>query len=192
MFDLVQPYDHAILLWLQENFRNAVLNPFMVFYTKLGNGGFLVLAVLAILMIRKETRRYALAGLSGLVISYAAIHLIKITVMRPRPFVTYAGELIPLTTIDDPNSFPSGHAGSCFSSATAWTKALPSGKKLPGIIALCLAGLMAFSRLYVCVHYPSDVAVGILIGILGGLAGAFLYLRGEKYWLDKKKKTAES
>ena len=51
---------------------------------------------------------------------------------------------------------------------------------------------MAFSRLYVCVHYPSDVAVGILIGILGGLAGAFLYLRGEKYWLDKKKKTAES
>jgi undecaprenyl-diphosphatase len=45
---------------------------------------------------------------------------------------------------------------------------------------------MAFSRLYVGVHYPSDVAAGILIGVLGGLAGAWLYMRGEKYWLEKK------
>jgi membrane-associated phospholipid phosphatase len=46
---------------------------------------------------------------------------------------------------------------------------------------------MAFSRLYVGVHYPSDVAAGILIGVLGGLAGAWLYMRDEKYWLEKKK-----
>ena len=95
--------------------------------------------------------------------------------------------LIPLVRIDDPNSFPSGHSGSCFAVSTAWTRALPRGRKLPGIIALCLAGLMAFSRLYVGVHYPSDVAAGILIGVLGGLAGAWLYMRGEKYWLEKKK-----
>ena len=52
---------------------------------------------------------------------------------------------------------------------------------------ICLAGLMAFSRLYVGVHYPSDVAAGILIGVLGGLAGAWLYMRGEKYWLEKRR-----
>ncbi len=187
MFEWIQTYDHAVLLWLQEHFRNAVLNTFMVFYTRLGNGGLLIFLALVLLLVRKETRRYALIGLCGLAIGYGAIHLVKITVMRPRPFVTYAGELIPLVRIDDPNSFPSGHSGSCFAASTAWTKALPRGRKLPGIIVLCLAGLMAFSRLYVGVHYPSDVAAGILIGVLGGLAGAWLYMRGEKYWLEKRR-----
>ena len=79
MFEWIQIYDHAALLWLQEHFRNAVLNTFMVFYTRLGNGGLLIFLAIALLLVRKETRRYALIGLCGLAIGYGVIHLVKIT-----------------------------------------------------------------------------------------------------------------
>ncbi len=80
MLEWIQIYDHAALLWLQEHFRNAVLNTFMAFYTRLGNGGLLIFLALAFLLVRKETRRYALIGLCGLAVGYGAIHLVKITV----------------------------------------------------------------------------------------------------------------
>ena len=84
---------------------------------------------------------------------------------RPRPWLDVAG-LIPLIAEHDPNSFPSGHTTAAFAFAGAvW---FADSKKWLKWVALAAAVLMGFSRLYVGVHYPSDVLAGILIGLLAG------------------------
>ena len=74
-------------------------------------------------------------------------------------------------------SFPSGHSGASFAAATAIFCTMP---KKYGVAALILAALIAFSRLYVGIHYPTDVLVGILDGILFGLLSAHFIKRWEK------------
>jgi undecaprenyl-diphosphatase len=88
-------------------------------------------------------------------------------VQRPRPFVTFTDLKIIIPTPSE-FSFPSGHTASSFAAASVFYKHLP--RKI-GIPAIVLAGLIGLSRLYVGVHYPTDVIAGVLMGIfLGWLA----------------------
>lgn len=89
--------------------------------------------------------------------------------MRPRPFVTHPN----LTALLDPGdewSFPSAHTLSAFAAATA----LFFYHRKSGVLAYVLAFLIGFSRLYACVHYPTDVLAGLVIGVLCGLLVALL------------------
>lgn len=99
---------------------------------------------------------------------------VKFAVHRPRPYITYTDDLVPVKTTVG-YSFPSGHTSLTFAVATSlslsskkWYVATPS--------MLCAAGV-AFSRLYLGVHYPSDVLTGMAVGILSGFAG---------YWLSRE------
>ena len=94
---------------------------------------------------------------------------LKEWVMRPRPFVTHP-ELTALLDPGDQWSFPSGHTLSSFAAATA----LCFFHRKAGAVAYAVAALIGFSRLYACVHYPTDVLAGLLIGILCGLLAAWL------------------
>ena len=89
-------------------------------------------------------------------------NLIKNIVQRPRPYVTFTDLQI---IIPQPSefSFPSGHTSSSFASAAVFYRHLP--KKF-GVPAVILAALIGFSRLYVGVHYPTDVLAGAVMGIL--------------------------
>lgn len=87
--------------------------------------------------------------------------ILKQLVLRPRPYVTMEA-LIPLLTSADPNSFPSGHTCAAFAAGMAWAGALPW--RWARAAAVVQAVCMGLSRLYVGVHYPSDVLAGALIG----------------------------
>ena len=97
-------------------------------------------------------------------------NIVKNIVQRPRPFVTFTDLQIIIPTPSE-FSFPSGHTSSSFAAAAVFYRHLP--KKL-GIPSVILAGLIGFSRLYVGVHYPTDVIAGVLMGILLSYLAEFL------------------
>lgn len=153
--------ENSILLWIQDNMRNGLLTPIFVFITRLGDLGFIWIAGSVALLISKKTRKIGIMCIISLGLSVLIDNvLLKNIVARTRPY-----EIIPgLTSIIGAQkdfSFPSGHTGSSFAVAVVMYRELP---KKYGIPALVLAFLIGFSRLYVGVHYPSDVICGALIG----------------------------
>jgi undecaprenyl-diphosphatase len=121
----------------------------------------------------------ALAGLIALAIGFVTSDLIKEITMLPRPFATLPDIRL---LVPEPGSyaFPSGHATSAFAAASG---AVLAAKRLLGRVPawgwgmLALAAAVAYSRIYVGVHWPTDVAVGILLGTVCGWVGSRLATR---------------
>ena len=170
LLDIIRSVDYNILLLIADKLRGGVLDPVMTVLSLMGNGGAVWIETAVLLLFFRKTRRAGVAMLLALAAGYVIGNLcIKELVMRPRPFVTHSG-LTALLDPGDPWSFPSGHALSSFAAATA----LWCFHKKTGVLALVLAALIAFSRLYASVHYPTDVLAGMLIGIALAHAAAFL------------------
>lgn len=157
----------AILDFIHNNMASEVMDKIMVFITFLGNAGWIWIAVAAILIICKSTRDTGIKAAAALILSLVICNLIlKPLVCRIRPYeINAAAELIIKRPLD--YSFPSGHTSASF--ATAVTLMI-SGRKSIGIPAVILAALIAFSRLYLYVHFPSDVLAGAILGILFAFA----------------------
>ncbi len=156
-------FEASIILWIQENLR-GVMDGFWTFITSLGDGGYLWIALGIILLIFKKTRPIGFTVLIALLFNLIITNLtLKDLIARPRPFVV--NETIkPLVGGVNPyTSFPSGHTSGSFSAMFALYRWVP--KKI-GIPALVLAGLVAISRLYVGVHYPTDLLGGFVIGFI--------------------------
>lgn len=161
MINYLLNLDGNILLWIQEYVRNAFLTPIFIVITNMGNSGAIWLAVSFLMLFFKKTRKAGIMSLAALLSAFIIDNVIlKHLVARIRPYEVIPGLQILIQKQKD-YSFPSGHTGSSFASAVVLFKALP--KKF-GIPALILAGLIGFSRLYVGVHYPSDVIGGAIIG----------------------------
>lgn len=173
MSEFLLKWEGEVLLWMQDFLRVPLMDAFFVFYTRLGNAG-LVWIVLSVLMLCfKRTRRAGMTGLLALAVGFVLTNLaIKPLVGRVRPWLTVEG-LTALVAEHDPHSFPSGHTCAAFAAACAWRWYLPKGW---GNAALVCAVLMGFSRLYVGVHFSTDVLAGALIGVLS----AWSVHRGEK------------
>lgn len=166
MLDWLWTLDGGILLWIQAHLRAPVLDCAVSFYTCLGNGGLLFLAAAAVMLCFRKTRKAGAAALFAIAVGFVCTNLIlKHLVSRPRPWLEVAG-LTALVTEKDPNSFPSGHTTAAFAFAGALWRAAPD--RWMKWTALACALLMGLSRLYVGVHYPSDVLTGALIGLLSG------------------------
>ena len=173
--EFIQAMDYQILTSIVMHLRSEVLTPVFLCITHLGDGGVLWLLTAALCLTRRATRPCGVAILLALVLGLFAGNLvIKNLVARPRPFQTYP-ELFNLIE-QGGYSFPSAHAMSSFASATAvFLFFRRRGQRWPGVVMLTAAALIAFSRLYVCVHYPSDVVCGMLLGIaLGCLSTALV------------------
>ena len=176
-------FESGIILWIQENIRGPVGNVFWQFITHLGDEGYLWIAMGVVLLLFKKTRPIGFTVLVSLLLDFLTINVVlKELVARPRPFVV--NELIePLVGGVSPyRSFPSGHSGGSFAAMFALYRWVP--KKI-GIPALFLASLVALSRLYVGVHYPTDILAGFVIGfVCSALAYAIVKMvmnkRGEK------------
>lgn len=167
----ITSYDMSILRGLYHNWSNEFLNQVMPIITKLGDNGILWIVIAVVLLIPKKTRKtgaaMGVAMLLGLIIGNG---IIKNLVMRPRPFNTIGTAVLKQNLLIDPPtdwSFPSGHTLSSFAAATAICK----DHAVLGCAAFVMAILIAFSRLYLQVHYPSDVLAGALLGFLLGLLG---------------------
>ncbi len=153
--------DNLILNWIYS-FGNPVLDKLVPFITSLGNGGAIWIIICLILLSSKKTRKCGLTVALGLILSLIVCNgVLKNLIARIRP---YEANGIKELLIKFPHdfSFPSGHSSSSFVAATS----IFLYYKKSGIASLFLATLIALSRLYLYVHYPSDVFFGILIGIL--------------------------
>ena len=168
MWIALSQFEGKFLLWVQEFLRQPWLDPVVSFYTKLGDHGLIWIAACALMLLWPKTRRAGLAGAFALVFSLLCTNvLLKHLFVRPRPWLVLEG-LIPLVAERDPNSFPSGHTSASIACAMAWWHYLPRRWR---VTAMICAALMALSRLYVGVHFPSDVACGILVGLFCGWGG---------------------
>jgi len=155
--------DGNILLFIQDYVRVDWLNPVMKFVTSLGNVGFIWLITSLVFLCFKKTRIVGVLGLASLVIDYGVNNIIiKNIVQRPRPFTEVEGLLCIIKEPAD-SSFPSSHTGSSIAASLVFFKMLP---KKYGVPFLVLGILISLSRLYVGVHYPSDVLFGALSGVI--------------------------
>lgn len=164
MIEFFKNLDGDILLWIQEFIRNPILTPFFKFITHLGDSGLIWIATSIALLIHKKTRKVGILCITALLGSLIVNNLIlKNIVARIRPYEVVNGlNLLIQKQVD--LSFPSGHTGASFAAAVTIYQCL--NKKRYGIIALILAFLIGFSRLYVGVHYPTDVLTGLFTGTL--------------------------
>ena len=160
---------------VQHLLRNEFLDVIMPFISALGNAGIFWILLTLVLLIIPKTRKTGLASAIALLIMLVTGNMImKPLVARLRPFtINTAIELLIPPPLDF--SFPSGHTFASFASATAIMK----NNRRFGIPALILAACIAFSRLYLYVHYPTDVFFGLIFGVLAGLAGCWLANRLE-------------
>lgn len=183
MLHWLQHWEQRTLLWLQERLRRSWLTVAMKIATFLGNGGILWLTACACLLLRQQTRRAALTALLSLVFSALVCNaFLKNLVERARPFNKIPGLQFLIRKPHD-FSFPSGHTSSSFAAATVFLALLPMWA---GVTALLIAMTIAFSRMYLGVHYPSDVFCGMLLGVLFGIAALLavsMLLRAE--WMPE-------
>lgn len=171
---LAVSFDLPILDWIQANLKNGFLNVVMPFITTFGDGGIFWIACAVILLCIPKTRKTGLGMAFALIMGLIVCNItLKPLVGRIRPydFQEKLGVVIPLLTerMHD-YSFPSGHTIASFEAATVL---LINDKKL-GIPAMILAVLIAFSRLYLYVHYPTDVIFSVFAGILFAFLGNWL------------------
>ena len=162
MLDTLLQMDGQLLVAIQ-GLHVSWLDPIVSFYTKMGDAGLFWIALSLGLLCVKKTRKAGALALCAMALGLLVTNLtIKPLVERPRPWLDWP--IIPLVTEKDPNSFPSGHTCAAFAAGMVWLRTLP--RRGGRIAAAVLAVLMGLSRLYVGVHYPSDVLAGAVIGSL--------------------------
>ena len=163
--DLLHQLEAAILLFLQNNVRTDLLSAILVPLTHSCEHGEIWLILSGVLLCFKSTRKAgAIALLSLLVVWSSSELIVKVLVQRARPFTAIEG-LMPAVAPPQSFSFPSGH--SCSSLAAAGTHWRLLRQRWLRRTILVTALLIAFSRLYLGVHYPTDVLVGSLWGWIG-------------------------
>ena len=185
---LAEHFDLPILDWIAANLWCPALDAIMPVITALGDAGIFWMLVAAALLLNKKTRRVGvgmgIAMLTGLLLCNATL---KPLCQRPRPYdyqYDVFGKLIPLIIERQHDfSFPSGHTIASFEAAGV----IALNNKKWGIGAMVLACLIAFSRLYLYVHYPTDVLVSIVLGLTLALLGNWLSRRIPDRYLQLNK-----
>jgi undecaprenyl-diphosphatase len=167
-------FDLPVLEWIRANLQSGFLDIVMPIITVFGDGGIFWIAWAVLLLCFPKTRRTGLGMGIALMLGVVICNIIlKPGVARPRPYDMQEelGVIIPLL-VDRMHdfSFPSGHTIASFEAAVV----LLMADKRMGIPAIILACLVAFSRLYLYVHYPTDVLVSVVLGTLFAVIGYFL------------------
>ena len=165
-----------------QTIHTPLLDKILAFITSLGNVGIIWIVLAVVLLTLPKTRKTGIIVAAALLMDLILCNLIlKNLVARVRPYdVNTAIAILIKKPLDF--SFPSGHTAASFAAMTALFLAK---MKKAWIAALVLAVLIAFSRLYFYVHYPTDVLGGAVVGILSGIIG---YAIVEK--IDKRRKAA--
>ena len=161
-----------LFYFINNDLSNPILDLIMPHLTDLGGfATLLCLCILAILIFRHyKNERYLKISklcLYALLVSAGIAACLKLGVVEDRPF-TVLNHVNQLVVPSEPNSFPSGHASSTFSVITVLVHEFRQNRIL--ITLLIIFGLLiCFSRVYCGVHYPLDVVVGAMVGVISGV-----------------------
>lgn len=165
--------DWMILNWIQDVFGCGFMDFIMPKITILGNAGIIWIIIGVCLLITKKYRKLGILVLAGLLMGLIIGNgIVKNMVARPRP-CWLNPDFKLLISIPKDYSFPSGHTQAAVIAATILTM----GNKKFGYAAIPLAVIIAFSRLYLYVHFPSDVLGGAVMGMT---IGAVTFIAGNK------------
>ena len=173
-FSAFLSFDKAVFEWVGQIFNygiSSVISPIMTFITHLGDDGIIWIALAIILMIFKKTRKVGVVMGGALLCMLICNNIVlKNLFARTRPFnlEEWQSWFVFPELVKRPSSysFPSGHTSSAFAAATALIYSKKASVIVPGFI---FAALMGFTRIYVHVHYCTDVLFGALFGIIYGL-----------------------
>ena len=187
---LAEAFDLPILDWIAANLKCGFLDFLMPLITLLGDAGIFWIACSLVMILIPKTRKTGWAmGISLLIGLLVCNVTLKPLVGRIRPYdyqwQFFQKEIHLLVEGLHDYSFPSGHTIASFEAATA----LLIGNKKLGIPAMVLAVLIAFSRLYLYVHYPTDVLASIVLGVGIAFLGTFLVKKGYSL-LESRKQAA--
>ena len=156
-------FEGSFLLFIQEHLRVPALNGAMQFITHLGDTGAIWIALALILLAIPRTRKAGLVCAAALIVNLLITNVaLKNIIQRIRPY-DVMDSLKILVEAEHDFSFPSGHTACSFAGAWAMRRTLPKKCWIP---ALVLAVLISLSRLYVGVHYPTDVIAGAIVGTI--------------------------
>ena len=177
-------FDLPILDWIQETMQCAFLDKTMPIVTLFGDGGVFWIGIAVLLLFFAKYRKIGFSMGMALVLGLVVCNItLKPLVARIRPYdfqlQEFGREISLLISAQHDFSFPSGHTIASFEACTV----LLLHDKRMGIPATVLAILIAFSRLYLYVHYPTDVLVSLVLGIAFGLLGNFLVNLIYKKWV---------
>lgn len=169
----MQTVELGILNWMQESLRCGALDAAMLFVSRICDHGEVWILLAAVLLVLPKTRRVGACLACGLLLDLLLCNLwLKPLIGRARPFAVNT-DIVLLMTPPGDASFPSGHTASSFAAVCAlWTVNSPLWKP-----SLLLAAAIAFSRLYLYAHWPTDIVGGILVGALAGCLGTWLAQR---------------
>jgi len=179
--------DLNVLIWVNNNMHSSgILNNIWKFITSTGDTGFIWIILCIIMLFNKHTRKAGVVMTLSLAMTYVMCDIVlKNIIMRARPFeknseffnfINSVGYKLP-----DSSSFPSGHAASSFAVAYA----LFICDKKCGKLCLIWAILVALSRIYMCVHYPTDVFAGIMLGFIIAHVASLIVNYIQKYYCMK-------
>lgn len=172
---MLQCMDRAVFFFINHGLSNPFFDFIMSVISKISDGPILFAVSFVLLFSKKrELKLLGLIMLTGLTVSFYVVSGLKVLVARPRPFLVLTD--VFLLAKDKSMSFPSGHAATSFMVATA----LAAYFKRYAAIFYSFAAAVAVSRVYMGVHYPSDVLAGAVIGCL---IGWFLRTRGQVFTL---------
>ena len=186
-------WEAAFLLYIQENIRSDILTPLLTTLTHTGDKGIIWIAMCVLMVIIPKSRKFGIIAGASLALEAIIVNIfIKNAVARTRPYDAIEG-LVNLVDKQVDYSFPSGHTGAAFAVAGAFLMIAIAGLPVvvkSGIISrtktslaykiftavtIVFSFIIAFSRLYVGVHYPTDVLGGFIIGIASSIIAYFGY-----------------
>ncbi len=169
---------------LHDSAAGGFLDVFFNAVTTLGHDGIALIIISLVLMLFKKTRKAGSAMLMGIIVGAIFTNLtIKPLVSRPRPYThldspVYQWWLNAGAQVESDRSFPSGHTTSAMAMVTGLF--CVTNKKVSWL-AFLFAIFMGMSRIYLCVHYPTDVIGGLIVGAIGGVIGGLLVIQFYKH-----------
>ena len=169
-------FDSSIVKFIAEN-RISFLNEFMIWISFFGTWAFVLIFMTSLFLFSENKRDWLIRLWLSVIASAIVVYALKIVFFRARPFSVL--EILPLTQAEG-SGFPSGHATAVFSTLAILDKEFPKLKWF----WLGFACLVAFSRLYLGLHYLTDVVAGALIGFTISL----IFARYKLFDFNKKKR----